>query len=108
MTSERDQTISDALQKLDVAMGNHEPPQPEEMWSRLQFCRRYRPRVDRESYSATRNDALVAACVAACLLIKVSPGWVSLSLICILTLAIATAVLLWLYVSRTIGLTDRE
>jgi hypothetical protein len=108
MKSERDQTISDALQNLDAAMGNLEPPEPEEVWLRMQFRRRYRARLQRESYSTAMSDALVAVCVAACLLVKVSPGWVSLSLISILSLAIATAVLLWLYVSRTIRLTFRE
>lgn len=104
--NEQEQTISNALKRVNSAIGDQEPPEPGEVWSRVQFRRRYRGRVPRQS--VTRNDTLVAVLLALWLLSKVTPGWVILSLLWILSAALTAAVLLWSRVSRAFPLTDRD
>ena len=98
MREELPQQIRRAIVQSETAIAPHNLPTSAQVWSRLQFRLSYRPPRDR--YAVHASTLPVALYVLAFLIWMTWSGWLSASLLAVLTSAVAAAVFLLLRVSR--------
>jgi len=98
MKEELPQQIRRAILHAEAAAAPHDLPTSRQAWSRLQFRLAYRPARGR--YTVHASTLGVALYVLAFLSWMTWSGWLSASLLAVLTSAAAGAVCLSLHISR--------
>jgi len=98
MKEELPQQIRRAIVQSETAAAPHNLPTSRQAWSRLQFRLAYRP--PRGRYTVHASTLPVALYVLAFLIWMTWSGWLSASLLAVLTSAAAAAVSLLLHISR--------